>query len=181
MCAQLQEGRGRQQRDEASMGEKALTNRASPFYRKQPKKAIHFKPFAAGPAPPLRLPSLRRLQQHRPQPTSSRKTPYGPLSRQWQQRRHVFDRGRLHRRCCCPAAHRRVRPPTASSQCRRAPHTRCSYLEYDMLVGEADGGVPLIAAAYKQLQVAPSPLSPQRDSDCSRSNVQLHATKTSFL
>jgi hypothetical protein len=27
------------------------------------------------------------------------------------------------------------------------------YLEYDMLVGEADGGVPLPPTAYKQLQV----------------------------
>ena len=66
---------------------------------------------------------------------------------------------------------------------RPAPHTRCSYLEYDMLVGEADGGVPLPAAAYKQLQVPPCLLSPliRAGLDCSCSNVQLHAIKTNFL
>ncbi len=36
-----------------------------------------------------------------------------------------------------------------------APKAFCRYLEYDMLVGEADGGTPLPSASYKQLQVPP--------------------------
>ncbi len=47
-----------------------------------------------------------------------------------------------------------------------ACNTYLMYLEYDMLVGEADGGTPLPPAAYKQLQVesrsqrAPAPSTP---------------------